>query len=83
MEVNAVELLGYVATFFVAISFLFKSIIHLRIVNSIGAFLFAIYGLIIVSYPVALLNSFFVVCKYLSTMALEKRRSKPSFFIKK
>lgn len=82
MEVNAVELLGYLATFFVAISFLFKSIIHLRIVNSIGAFLFAIYGLIIVSYPVALLNSF-LLCVNIYQLWRLKRRSKPSFFIKK
>lgn len=73
MEVNAVELLGYLATFFVAISFLFKSIIHLRIVNSIGAFLFAIYGLIIVSYPVALLNSFLLCVNIYQLWRLKKK----------
>lgn len=76
MEVNAVELLGYVATFFVAISFLFKSIIHLRIVNSIGAFLFAIYGLIIVSYPVALLNSFLLCVNIYQLWRLKKEGAK-------
>lgn len=61
MELNLVELLGYIATFFVAVSFLFKSIIHLRIVNSIGAILFVIYSVIIAAYPVALLNAFLAV----------------------
>ena len=58
MEFNFIELLGYLATFFVAVSFLFKSIVHLRVVNAIGAILFVIYSLIIKSYPVALLNAF-------------------------
>ncbi|HHV7164372.1 TPA: hypothetical protein ACUM3I_000693, partial [Haemophilus influenzae] len=49
------------ATFFVAVSFLFKSIVYLRIVNSIGAILFVIYSVIITAYPVALLNAFLVV----------------------
>lgn len=60
MEINWVEILGYVATFFVAGSFLFKSIIMLRLVNSIGATCFVIYSLIIAAYPVALLNAFLV-----------------------
>ncbi|HHE9299807.1 TPA: hypothetical protein ACPGW3_001256, partial [Haemophilus influenzae] len=45
----------------VAVSFLFKSIVYLRIVNSIGAILFVIYSVIITAYPVALLNAFLVV----------------------
>ena len=45
MEFNFIELLGYLATFFVAVSFLFKSIVHLRVVNAIGAILFVIYSL--------------------------------------
>ena len=42
MEFNFIELLGYLATFFVAVSFLFKSIVHLRVVNAIGAVLFVV-----------------------------------------
>ena len=49
MEFNFIELLGYLATFFVAVSFLFKSIVHLRVVNAIGAVLFVVYSLIIKS----------------------------------
>ncbi|AAX88785.1 TPA: YgjV family protein [Haemophilus influenzae] len=61
MDFNFIEFLGYMATFFVAVSFLFKSIVYLRIVNSIGAILFVIYSVIITAYPVALLNAFLVV----------------------
>ena len=61
MDFNFIEFLGYMATFFVAASFLFKSIVYLRIVNSIGAILFVIYSVIITAYPVALLNAYLVV----------------------
>ena len=60
-EIDSVEILGYVATLIVAASFLFKSIVPLRIVNSIGAALFVIYALITQTYPVALLTAFLVV----------------------
>ena len=58
--IDFIELLGYTATFFVAASFLFKSIVSLRTVNCIGAILFVIYGLVKQTYPVALLNIFLV-----------------------
>ena len=56
-----IEILCYVATLIVVASFLFKSIVPLRIVNSIGAALFVVYALITHTYPVALLNAFLVV----------------------
>ena len=59
--IDSVEIFGYVATLIVAASFLFKSIVPLRIVNSIGAALFVVYALITQTYPVALLNAFLVV----------------------
>ena len=59
--IDPIEILGYVATLIVAASFLFKSIVPLRIVNSIGAALFVVYALFTHTYPVALLNAFLVV----------------------
>ena len=56
-----IEILGYVAMIFVAGSFLLKDVTKLRLVNSIGAICFVIYGLLIGSIPVAGLNVF-VVC---------------------
>ncbi|QEH49312.1 YgjV family protein [Aggregatibacter actinomycetemcomitans] len=61
LEIDSFEILGYVATLIVAASFLFKSIVPLRIVNGIGAALFVVYALITQTYPVALLNAFLVV----------------------
>lgn len=74
MDVNFIEMLGYVATFFVATSFLFKSIINLRIVNTIGAVLFVIYGVIIAAYPVALLNGFLVCVNLYQLYRLKKEQ---------
>lgn len=74
MDVNFIEMLGYVATFFVAASFLFKSIINLRIVNTIGAVLFVIYGVIIAAYPVALLNGFLVCVNLYQLYRLKKEQ---------
>ncbi|OOF42054.1 hypothetical protein BKK49_03735 [Rodentibacter rarus] len=75
MEFNLIELLGYIATFFVAVSFLFKSIVHLRIVNSIGAVLFVIYGMIIGAYPVAVLNAFLVFVNLYQLYCLKKEQT--------
>ena len=59
MEFNFIELLGYLATFFVAVSFLFKSIVHLRVVKS---------------YPVALLNAFLFFVNLYQLYRLKKEQ---------
>lgn len=51
-----VELVGYFASLLVLVSFLMTSVIKLRIVDSIGALIFAVYAVIIRSYPTALMN---------------------------
>ncbi|OOF44737.1 hypothetical protein BKK51_08395 [Rodentibacter trehalosifermentans] len=77
MELDFIELLGYIATFFVAASFLFKSIVHLRIVNSVGAVLFVVYGMIIGAYPVAVLNGFLVCVNLYQLYRLKKEQPAP------
>lgn len=56
-----IEILGYVAMILVALSFLLKDVIKLRLVNAVGAICFVVYGLLIGSVPVAGLN-IFVTC---------------------
>lgn len=56
-----VELVGYVASFLVAFSLVMASIIRLRIVNLIGATIFATYGVLIGAIPVVLTNSIIVL----------------------
>lgn len=54
------EWIGYLASFFVAISFFMKNIITLRIVNTIGCIAFIIYGVLIDSWPVIVTNAIIV-----------------------
>lgn len=55
------EMLGYLASVFVAASLTMRSLTKLRVINLIGALLFTAYGLIINAYPVAAVNAFIVL----------------------
>lgn len=57
-DINSVELLGYIASILVAISFVMKSIKKLRLFNIVGATLFVVYSVIIQAWPVAFINLF-------------------------
>lgn len=50
------ELIGYFASFLVLISLLMTSVVKLRIINTIGSLIFAIYAVLIRSYPTAVMN---------------------------
>lgn len=54
------ELIGYAASALVAISLMMGSILRLRIINLVGALLFAAYGTLIGAAPVAAVNLFIV-----------------------
>lgn len=59
--VMSFELLGYMASVFVAVSLMMRSLVKLRVINLVGAVLFTVYGLIIAAYPVAIVNGFIVL----------------------
>ena len=54
------ELIGYAASLMIAISMMMKSVLKLRIINTVGSLLFTIYGVVIGAWPVALMNAFIV-----------------------
>lgn len=56
-----IEVIGYIATFFVLISFLSKELKNLRILNSVGGTLFVIYGVLFNSWPVIITNALIVL----------------------
>ncbi len=58
MSHNYIELLGYFGSVLVALSLSLKSLKRLRIVNLAGALVFVIYGLLISSFPVVVLNTY-------------------------
>lgn len=50
------EWLGYAASLIVLISLVMSSVKRLRWINLVGSLVFAVYGIIIKSYPVAVMN---------------------------
>lgn len=50
------NLISYIASAFILISFTMKDEIKLRIINSIGAFLFSIYAYYRNDYPIIFIN---------------------------
>ncbi|MCR5661614.1 MAG: hypothetical protein K6G50_05755 [bacterium] len=57
MDTSAwIETLGYAGTAIVLLSFTMKSVVRLRIINSIGDLLTVIYALLITAFPTALMN---------------------------
>ncbi|MEA3422309.1 MAG: hypothetical protein U9Q80_00620 [Bacillota bacterium] len=57
MEINYIEWFGYLASFVVLVSIIMSSIIKLRWINLTGSLMFAFYGLVINSLPVAFMNT--------------------------
>lgn len=51
------DLLGYAASALIAASLLMRSIVRLRVINLAGAATFSVYGFLIGSYPVGVLNA--------------------------
>jgi hypothetical protein len=56
MEINLLEIVGWVATFVVIGSFLVNDMLKLRSINLVGATLWLIYGIIASSYSIMFLN---------------------------
>ena len=72
-----IEAVGYLGSALVLVSFLMSSVVKLRVVNTIGSVIFAIYALIIRSYPTAVMN-FCLVCINLHFL-WKLRRQDPSY----
>jgi hypothetical protein len=61
MNINSIELIGYLGSILVAISLMMRSLLRLRIINLFGALFFTIYGILLGAYPVAFLNGLIVL----------------------
>ncbi len=59
LGVSITDWVGYLASLALIISFMMKNVRTLRIINSIGAVLFVIYGIMLqISYPIIITNGF-------------------------
>ena len=57
MSLNPVEMLGYAGTALVVLSFLNRSMLKLRLLNTIGATIITLYAFLIDAWPMVLLNA--------------------------
>ena len=56
------EWVGYLASFALIISFMMKKINTLRVINSMGALLFIVYGVMLdISWPIIITNGFILL----------------------
>ncbi len=72
MEFNLIEMVGYAASVFVAISLMMTNVVRLRWINMTGCILFTIYGAVIGAWPVALMNGFCVGINIYNLIKLSK-----------
>ena len=70
-----IEILGYVATALVIFSFTIENIKRLRIVNTLGCFLFTIYGLYILSIPIIITNMVIMAINLHQLLKIIKKES--------
>ena len=89
------EIIGYIGTAFVLLSFLMTSVVRLRVLNTIGSLVSLVYLLIRHAYPTAFMNAALVVINVIhlarmynqkavfALMAADIRDSCVTFFIEK
>lgn len=62
MHISITEIIGYIGSFGILVSFLMKDINNLRIVNTIGCAFFVLYGILLeYSIPVIATNAI-IIC---------------------
>ena len=69
---NFVELIGYIGSFFVLVSFLMTSVVKLRVINIIGGVIFGTYSLMIQSYPTFIMQVCLIMINLYSLYQLNK-----------
>jgi len=70
-----IEILGYVASALVAVSLTMSSLARLRLLNLVGAALFAGYGWLVGAYPVLAVNGFIAVVNVVYLARMQPGRS--------
>ena len=72
MEINFLELLGYLGSALTILSMLMASLVKLRVINTIGNLIGGVYAVLIGSYPVALMNLAIIIINVYSLAKLFK-----------
>jgi hypothetical protein len=70
------EIIGWIATVFIIISFIQKDIIKLRVFSLVGALLWAVYGLIGQSWSIVFLNVMIILIQIFWIVKLIRLKNK-------
>ena len=73
MNRNVIELLGIIAGIIVGASFTRNDEREIRIINSVGSVLFVIYGLLIHSWSVSILNTMCLIVNICKVHKIDHR----------
>lgn len=60
-EISIIEWIGYMASMLVLVSLMMASLLKLRVINLVGSVIFSLYGFLIGSYPVGIMNLLIVI----------------------
>ncbi|WP_226020431.1 YgjV family protein [Serratia symbiotica] len=69
-----IDILGYIGTALVVLSFLCSSIVKLRILNAIGASFVTLYAALTHAWPIVLLDGFIVIANIYQLQKLRKNK---------
>ena len=69
-----IEILGIVASLFIILAFLFKDIRIIRILDTVGALLYVIYGILIGSWANIFLNTVLILIQIYRLIELKRNR---------
>lgn len=61
LGISYIEWVGYLASFFLLLSFLMRNITTLRYINSLGCLFFVAYGILLDSWPLIITNGAIVL----------------------
>ena len=67
------EVLGVCATIFILLAFLQNGELNIRILDSVGALLFILYGVLIHSFSTVLLNSILIIIQLVKMFKYYKK----------
>lgn len=74
------DLIGYLASALIVLSLLMASVLKLRVINLVGAFVFTLYGVLIDSAPVVLTNGAIVLIDVYYLWKMWRERAAESYF---
>ncbi|CRG50422.1 hypothetical protein B7R74_16880 [Yersinia pseudotuberculosis] len=73
---QSIDILGYIGTILVVLSFLCNSIMKLRFLNAIGASFVTLYAALTHAWPVVLLDGFIVIVNVYQLQKLKKDKGR-------